>query len=137
MSHSHLHAPKTEAQVTPKFWLLVTLVMGACLLLVLFVAAGIRDRAFDTSHLTAEGKISDIRIVVDHTVESSYGGRILYRIDAHVSYRALGQTQDRWMTASEVTPIRESLEMKLARHPIGCQVYWAPGHPENAKCRLE
>jgi hypothetical protein len=97
----------------------------------------IPDIGFDSPRLTAEGKIFDTKIVVDHTVESSYGGRILYRIEARVSYPILGHNQVQWMTASEVTPTRESLELKLAHHPQGCQVYWISGHPENAKCRLE
>lgn len=118
------------------FWLVVVAGIGACLLLVLAWAARARDGAYDTSHLTAEGKISETRIVVDHTVESLYGGRIFYRIEAHVGYEIQGQSQDRWVTASEITTLREMLAAKLARHPQSCQIYWTPGHPENAKCRL-
>jgi hypothetical protein len=118
------------------FWLLVVAGNGACLLLVLVWAARTRDDAYDTSHLTAEGKISEIKIVVDHTVDSMYGGRIFYRIEAHVTYEIEGQSQDRWVTASEITSFREMLKAKLARQPQSCQIYWTPGHPENARCRL-
>ena len=139
MSHTHIHvqASKPKVQLTASFWLLVIAGMGACLLLALIVAARIRDSAFDTSHLTAEGKISEIRIVVDHNSESIYGGRIHYRIEAHVIYEIQGQNQDRWVTASVTTPLREMLAAKLARHPQICQIYWAPDHPETARCRLD
>jgi hypothetical protein len=95
MSHSHIRGPKPESQPTTSFWILVTAGVGVALLLVLIVAAKIRDGAFDTSHLTAEGKISETRIVVDHTLESMYGGRIYYRIEAHVAFDISGKNQDR------------------------------------------
>jgi hypothetical protein len=118
------------------FWLLVIAGIGVCLLLILAWAARTRDDSYDTSHLTTEGKISETRIVVDHTVESLYGGRIFYRIEAHVTYEIQGQSQDRWVTASEITSLHDMLVAKLARHPQSCQIYWTPDHPENAKCRL-
>ena len=136
MSHSHIRGPKPESQPTTSFWILVTAGVGVALLLVLIVAAKIRDGAFDTSHLTAEGKISETRIVVDHTLESMYGGRIYYRIEAHVAFEISGKNQDRWVTASEITPSREMLAAELARLPQSCQIYWTPGHSDSVKCRL-
>jgi len=138
MSHTHIRfrAPKPEMRLKASFWLLVVAGIGACLLLALILIARTRDDAYDTSHLTAEGRISEIKIVVDHTVDSLYGGMIFYRIEAHVTYEIEGQSQDRWVTASEITSFREMLAARLARRPQNCQIYWTPGHPEDAKCRL-
>jgi hypothetical protein len=86
--------------------------------------------------MITEGRTSETRIVVDRILDSSMGGKILYRIDAHLTYRIDGQTQDRWLTASGTDASRELLALKLANHPKTCQVYWRTGHPESAKCRL-
>jgi len=136
MSHTHVRAPKAEPPPPPK--LLPLLIAGTLvgLFCVLYVAGRIRDSAYDTSHLTTQGKISETRIVVDHILDTSWGGKIFYRLEAHVAYQIDGQTQDRWLTASGVDASREFLSLKLANHPQTCQVYWSPGHPENARCRF-
>jgi hypothetical protein len=92
---------------------------------------------YDTDHLTAQGNVSDTRIVIDHIRDSQYGGLIFYRIEALVSYEIEGQTQNRWLVASEITTAREFLVAKLADHPKACQVYWLPNHSENARCRFQ
>ena len=85
----------------------------------------------------SSGNVKESRIVVDHTSEGQFGGTIYYRMELRVSYALAGEQQDRWLTASEITPDRDGLAAKLASHPKTCQVYWVPGHPENARCRLE
>lgn len=76
-----------------------------------------------------------MRRVVDHTRDTLYGGKIIYRAEAHVQYLADGRMQDRWVRASDDLP-QESLLLKLAAHPTECLVYWPPNQPENAKCSL-
>src|SRR5262249_52075185 len=92
--------------------------------------------SFPSTHETATGKILEIRKVVDHTRDTLYGGKISYRAEAHVRFTADGQMQDRWIRASDDLP-QDSLLLKLAANPTECIVYWAPGHPENAKCSLK
>jgi hypothetical protein len=92
--------------------------------------------SFPSPHQTATGTILEIRKVVDNTRDTLYGGKINYRLEAHVQYVADGQKQDRWLRASDDLT-RESLLLKLAAHPTNCLVYWPPNHPENAKCSLK
>jgi hypothetical protein len=89
-----------------------------------------------STHETATRTILEIRKVVDNTRDTLYGGKINYRLEAHVQYVADGQLQDRWLRASDDLT-RESLLLKLAAHPTNCLVYWPPNHPENAKCSLK
>lgn len=136
MSHAHIHEPRPQPTPPSRIWLFATAGVTVGLLLALFGAARIRDSQFDTSHLTTMGKVSETRIVIDHTWESTYGGRIFYRIEAHVSYEIQGRPEDRWLTASDITSSRAMLETTVAHSFKECQVYWAADHPENAKCRF-
>ncbi|HEY1576761.1 MAG TPA: hypothetical protein VGF82_06805 [Terracidiphilus sp.] len=92
--------------------------------------------SFPSKYETATGRILEIRKVVDHTRDTLYGGKISYRAEAHVSYMADGQVQNRWLRASDDLP-QDSLLLKLAANPAECLVYWPPSHPENAKCSLK
>jgi hypothetical protein len=107
------------------------------LVIVFFMAVRLPQGSIDNRYLTAGGKVTETRIVIDHIQDSQYGGQIYYRIDAHVSYQIDGQVEDRWLTASETTTARELLSAKLATQPKTCQVYWFPNHPENARCRFQ
>ena len=91
--------------------------------------------SFPSPHETATGTILEIRKEVDNTRDTLYGGKINYRLEAHVQY-VDGQMQDRWLRASDDLT-RESQLVKLAAHPTTCLVYWPPNHPENAKCSLK
>lgn len=136
MSHTHIRAPKPEPGPPSKLWPWMIAGTLVALFCALYVAGRIRDSAFDTSHLTTQGKVSETRIVVDHILDTGRGGAIFYRVEAHVAYQIEGQTQDRWLYASGVDSSREFLALKLINHPQTCQVYWSPGFPENARCRF-
>jgi hypothetical protein len=112
--------------------------LGAAIVLLagLFLVGRLRGGFRDGSHLNAAGRILETRIVEEHVQDSPYGDRTLYRIEVHVTYELRGEAQDRWLTASEVTMDRDPLAARLASHPGSCEVYWAPHHPENAKCLL-
>jgi len=90
---------------------------------------------FDRSHLTARGTILDARIVQTGAREGWPTGRIMYRIEALVRYSADGGTLERWLPVVYNYP-REYMVARLARRPEACEVFWAPRHPENAKCRF-
>jgi len=70
-------------------------------------------------------------------MESRYGGGILYRIEARVTYPLYGASQDHWMPASEVSGDRDFLALQMAKQSGKCLVYWAPHHEENPKCLLQ
>jgi hypothetical protein len=134
MSHSHVRVPRLPPQRHPG---LEFVVAASIVVLVASLAFGnFVWRPSDEDHVSATGSILETRIVVDHIFDSQYGGRIFYRIEARTSYEFQGQSQDRWLTASEITTARELLQAKLASRPKYCVVYWVPGHSENAKCRL-
>jgi hypothetical protein len=136
VSHSHIRVHEVPPQ--RNLWLEAGAGIAFFVAVaVLYIAAKVWHPLYDLDHLTTEGKISDSRIVVDHTRESLYGGQIFYRTEALVSYEIDGQTQNRWLTASEITTERARLASKLADSPKTCQVYWLPGHPENARCRFK
>ena len=134
MSHSHIRVPRPAPQRDP--WLEFVVAASIVVLVALLAFGGFVGRSFDETNVTATGSILETRIVVDHILDSQYGGRIFYRIEARTSYEFQGQSQDRWLTASEITTARELLQAKLASRPKYCVVYWVPGHSENAKCRL-
>jgi hypothetical protein len=135
MSQIHIRKPKPPPE--PVVWWRVgiilaipAVVIGAGLLISNWV------HSFPSSYKTANGKILEIRKVVDRISESQYGSSVIYRVEAHVQYSADGQAQDRWLRASDDLP-RESLLIKLAGHPTECLLYWPPDHPENAKCSFK
>ena len=135
MSQSHIRQPK-QPPPSIVWW---RLGLYAAILVISFAALfAIVNwvHSFPSNYETADGKILEIRKVVDGTRDSQYGGRILYRVEAHVQYMANGQMQDRWLRASDDLA-REGLELKLAAHPTKCLVYWPPNRPENAKCSLK
>ena len=135
MSKSHIRRPKQPPQ--PVVWW--RLALGAAILAASFAALCLIANwvhSFPSTYETANGKILEIRKVVDGTRETGYGGTIVYGAEARVQYKFNGQTQDRWLRASDDLA-RESLLLKLAAHPTECHVYWPPNHPENAKCSLE
>ena len=116
----------------------VQLALG--ILMVAFIALFVQSRLERTvgrSYSSVIGNVKEARIVVDHTSEGQFGGSIYYRMELRVSYTVADEEQDRWLTASEVTPDRDVLAARLASQPKTCQVYWVSRHPENARCRLE
>jgi hypothetical protein len=140
MSHSHIRAvvPKTS-EVVP-LWL--KLFAGACVVLIvaitiLFVTHPDPDPGPVGGYRTAEGKILETRIVIDHADNSTYAGRIFYRAEARVLFEQSGRQQDRWLVLFRPTMERGLMAVRLAAHPQTCQVYWAPDFPENPRCRLE
>lgn len=129
---SHLRPSKSSARGER----VVQLALGTLMIAFIAMFAQSRlERAAGKSY--SSGSVKEARIVVDHTSEGQLGGTIYYRMELRVSYSVAGEQQDRWLTASEITPDRDGLAAKLVSHPKTCQVYWVPRHPENARCRLE
>jgi hypothetical protein len=134
MSQGHI---RKSAQPEPVIWWKVALAcVGLAFVSVALFLVIIWFRSFPPAYERATGKVLEIREVVDKTVDSLYGGKIIYGVEAHVQYVADGQLVDRWMRASDDLP-REAIILKLATHPTQCTVYWLPNHPENAKCSLK
>ena len=89
-----------------------------------------------TESETATAKVLEVRKVVDHTQDTPYGGKIIYRAEAHVQYVADGKLQDRWLRVSDGMA-QDSLLLKLAAHPTECLAHWPTNHPEDARCSLK
>lgn len=101
----------------------------------LMVAVVLARSPFDRAHRMARGTIEDGRIVTAGAHDGSYGGRIVYELDVLVRYTADGAEQERWMPV--VYPYtHEMMEARVAHLPAACEVFWAPRHPEHAKCRF-
>jgi hypothetical protein len=135
MTHSHIRIHEPLPPLKPQY--AVWAILGCILIAVsaLYFWSNLRADAFWEIHSSAEGTVSETRIVVDHVRDSGYGG-VVYRLEAHVSFKAEGRDQDRWLTVSTDTADRGMLMAKLATNPKTCRVYWVPGHPDNAKCKL-
>jgi hypothetical protein len=135
LSRSRLKRPEAPSQ--PLAWW--TIALGPAVLVIAFGTLwGISNwvYSFPPDYKTTNGKILEIRKVVDGVVESQFGSKVVYGAEAHVQYVAHGQKQDRWLRASD-NMSREVLFVKLASHPTECLVYWPPDQPENAKCWLK
>jgi len=137
MSHSHIRVPKAVLPPKPQYVFCAFLGCVLIAVIAVYLWSNLRAAGFWERHSAAEGKVSETRVVVDHMVGGTYGGVIYYRLEAHVSFIAEGHTQDRWLVVQEDTAERLMLMAKAATNPRGCEVYWVPGHRENAKCLLE
>lgn len=137
MSRTHPHGRTSGMPQKGGIW--VRAAAGAAVLLLagLMVWSPWWPTPIEKSHQVAHGQILETRIAVAGTQESNYGGSILYRIEVHVRYDRHGQVQDRWMPASEISSSRDTLALRLVKPPGTCEVYWAPGHPENPRCDLK
>ena len=137
MSHSHIRAPK-PIPPTPRrrTWIEWTLGAWVFVFIALLAFGGWFFWSSDQAYITADGAILETRIAVAYSRDSQYGGHVYYRIEAHTRFDLDGNTQDRWLTASEVADSREFLSAKFDLQSKACQVYWVPGRPENAKCKL-
>jgi hypothetical protein len=132
MSHRHIKRPETPLR--PIVWWKLALwsaIFVASIGAIWAFANWVHS--FSSTYKTADGKILEIRKTVDGVVETQYGSRVVYGLEARVQYPLDGQMQDRWLRASDNMP-RETLMLKLAKHPAECLVYWPPNHPENARC---
>ena len=137
MSHTHIRVPKSPPPLKPQwpFWVVIPSFLA--LLSVLWFWNNLRASEFDERHSFTQGNISETRVVLDRIFDGSHGGIVSWRLEAHVSFTAEGQPQDRWLTVPAYTSDHDLLMAKAAKNPKNCDVYWFPGHPENAKCRID
>ena len=136
MSHAHIRVPKPPQPPSRPVLMLRMFLLGVVLLVIALMAVGrLIDFPERQDWVTADGAVNETRIAVDRIQGSLYGGRISYRLEARVSYSDGGQSYDRWLLVRRET-VRAVLEMEVARHPRYCEVYWPPGQPERARCRL-
>ncbi len=137
MSHSHMRTvqsiPKrhlwAEGVLTVSILAIVAFLFLYPLLIPLFT------EPIDQYHETARGTILESRIVPVGIMNGLRGGSIVYRIEARVSFSIQGTVQERWIPVQYDFP-REYMVAKLSQKPRACEVYWVPGHPDNAKCRF-
>lgn len=135
MSRSHVRVPPPP--VKQNHWMEAAIFAVAIVLGGFYVYRHLWPDPVDQNHETAAGKVLETRLVVVGKQDTSYGGSILYRIDAHVSYPLHGQPQDRWMPASDITGDRAYLALQMAKQSGKCTVYWAPHHEDNPRCLLQ
>lgn len=137
MSQTHPPSSKPSSPTTIAWWKLALCFVGVAVALVgLDLIARFTISSSSTAYETSLAKILESKRVVDHTIDSQNGGRIIYRFEAHVIYPANGQKQDRWLPLS-ADGREDTVLLKVAAHPIHCLAYWPPGQPESAKCSLK
>ena len=135
MSHTHILQRKPKASRVIAWWKVVLWFICVAITAAAIYFALNSFESFDHDHETADAKILEIRKVVDHTVDSRYGGKIFYRFEAHVQYVYNREMQDRWIRIADDLP-SETLILKLADHPTHCLAHWPSRVPENARCSL-
>ena len=133
MSRSHLQIKRVPDKPRPRlgFAAIFAAVLGILTCAILTLWYWPHD-----SLLTSRGIILETRIVPLSQVNSLFGGHMNFQLVAHVSYDQDGVPQDRWIDVDTVSPSHELIEAQTAKHPNNCIVYWKPGHPEGARCRL-
>src|SRR3569833_540065 len=97
-------------------------VLGLCGVVAVFVMAYPTINLIHSSPTkseTATAKVLEVRKVIDHTQDTPYGGKIIYRAEAHVQYVADGILQERWLRVSDDLA-QDSLLLKQAAHPTAC-----------------
>jgi hypothetical protein len=104
MSHGHIRESKPRALISISWWRLALCFASVVIVFVSLYLVANWIHSFPSTYETANGKILGIRKVVDGTIDSQYGGKILYGFEAHVQYVANGQSQDRWLRASDDLP---------------------------------
>lgn len=137
MSHSHVRVRVSPSPAKRNYWAEAAIVVVILALYLYYVQSRLWPDPVENTHETATGKVLETRLAVTGTVESRYGGGILYRIEAHVTYPLHGHQQDRWMPASESTADRNYLTFRMVKQTGTCTVYWAPRHEDNPKCILQ
>lgn len=137
MSHSHVRGRVPRPPNKRNYWIEVAIWGVFVALACYWVQGRLWPDPVENSHETATGKVLETRVVAVGNRESNYGGFILYRVEAHVTYLSHGRPQDRWLPASEVTGDRTSIALQMAKQTGKCIVSWAPGHEENARCLLQ
>jgi hypothetical protein len=137
MSRTHARVRTGGTPEKVGFWRHVAVGAGVLFIAGLIAFGSWWSPSIEDSHVTTPGRVLETRIAICGTQDSLFGGYILYRIEAHVRYDRHGQVQDRWMPASEISSSRDTLALRLVKPPGACEVYWAPGHPENPRCDLK
>jgi hypothetical protein len=137
MSHPHIRVPRAAPPLKPQWHAVVTMSCFLALLGGLWFWSNVRASDFDERHSFTQGNISETRVVLDRIFDGSHGGIVSWRLEAHVSFTTEGQPQDRWLVVPTYISDHDLLMAKAAKSPKSCQVYWFPGHPDSAKCRID
>src|SRR5271168_5306798 len=114
MSRSHIRVSVATAPRKP--WLERMFAVGFAILFATIPIFIVWDRPHEPD-IISEGKILGTRIVVDNIRHSLFGGRIDYRLEAHVTYNLDGKSQDRWLTADTVSKSRDLIAAQVAGNP--------------------
>jgi hypothetical protein len=83
MSHHRIHAPEVPPEQVSGWKIVLFLFAGFALFATLFLASNWLQ-SFRPAHITTRGKILETRQVIDGLRESTYGGRIVYGVEARV-----------------------------------------------------
>ena len=137
MSQTHVRVRVPKTPVKRNYWVEAAIFAVAIVLGGYYVQSRLWPDPVENSHETAKGRVLETRLALVGTMDSKYGGAILYRIEAHVTYPLHGASRDRWMPASETTGDRLFLALQMMKQSGKCLVYWAPHHEENPRCLLQ
>lgn len=135
LSHRHIRlekAPPPPPRIQLVFWICSGIFFVAVMSVIFW--QNLRASEFWDTHSSTDGAVSETRVVFDHVGGGQYSHYFYYRLEAHVTFRAEGKDEDRWLIASEPSELRSMLAAKPAKSPHRCEVYWATGHPETARC---
>lgn len=135
MSHGKIrtHQPPSK----PTIWILVLIIVIACILIALYIFSLFSTGESPTDRENAAGTVLESQIVLDHGSESFLGSIGHYRIEVRVRYQRYGQIREVWMPTSDVTSDKGLLTLKLANSHGICDVHWSSFRPDSPECTLK
>jgi hypothetical protein len=134
MSNRHSRPPRTSVRDSGGKWIVSAVALAAVGVLVLARMQVFQMEGCHSSVQTSQATILNSRIARAGTVDTYYGGSILYRIEVLARFSQNGVSQTRWIFASDPSSDRATLQLRILNFPQHCIAYWPVNRPDSVRC---
>jgi hypothetical protein len=76
-----------------------------------------------------EGAVQETRIVVDHTLQTQWGGELTWKAEYRVEYLASTRKYDVWVDSGIRAESQDGVRLELPRSRPDCTVQYNPNNP--------